>query len=99
MKKRLGSPVLWGLVQAFIAAGFYFSLGLVAERAHGWPWRVYPAAALFFVLTAASYMEGASLHQERGGVTIIARYAFNELVSFEAGWAIQLRHLLLDSLT
>ena len=30
MKKRLGSPLLWGLVQAFVAAGFYFSLGLVA---------------------------------------------------------------------
>jgi APA family basic amino acid/polyamine antiporter len=99
MKKRLGSPVLWGLVQAFVAAGFYFSLGLVAQRAQGWTWVVYLVAALFFVLTAASYMEAASLHQERGGVTIIARYAFNELVSFVAGWAIMLDYVILIALT
>ncbi len=99
MKKRLGSPVLWGMVQAFVAAGFYFSLGLVAQRAHGWTWLVYLVAAGFFVITAASYMEGASLHQERGGVTIIARYAFNELVSFVAGWAIMLDYVILIALT
>ena len=31
-------------------------------------------------LVVPSYVEGASLHQERGGATVIARYAFNELV-------------------
>jgi APA family basic amino acid/polyamine antiporter len=99
IRRRVGSPVLWGLVQASIAGGFYFSLGLVAQRAHGWTWIVYLAAALFFVLTAASYVEGASLHQERGGATIIARYAFNELWSFVAGWAIMLDYLILIALT
>jgi basic amino acid/polyamine antiporter, APA family len=98
-RRRLGSPVLWGFVQAFLAAGFYFSLGLVADRAHGYTWLVYLVAALFFVLTALSYVEGASLHQERGGVTILARYAFNELWSFIAGWAIMLDYLLLIALT
>lgn len=99
MRKQLGSPVLWGLVQAFVAAGFYFSLGIVAERAAGLTWVVYLAASVFFVLTAMSYMEAASLHQERGGVTIIARYAFNELVSFVAGWAIMLDYVILIALT
>ena len=99
LRKRLGSPVLWGLVQASVAGGFYFSLGLVAQRAHGWTWVVYSVAALFFVLTALSYVEGASLHQERGGATIIARYAFNELWSFVAGWAILLDYLILIALT
>ncbi len=42
-----------------------------------------------------SYVEGASLHQERGGATVIARYAFNELVSFIAGWAICLDYVIL----
>ena len=44
------------------------------------------------------YVEGASLHQERGGATVIARYAFNELVSFIAGWAICLDYLILVAL-
>ena len=43
---RLGSPVLFGLVQAFVAAGFYFSLGLVAERAQGWTGRLPGRGAL-----------------------------------------------------
>jgi len=98
-RKRLGSPVLWGLVQAFVAAGFYFSLGLVAERAQGWTWVVYLAATVFFMLTAASYVEGTSLHQERGGVTVLARYAFNELWSFIAAWAILLDYVILIALT
>ncbi len=45
------------------------------------------------------YVEGASLHQERGGATVIARYAFNELWSFIAGWAICLDYLILIALT
>jgi APA family basic amino acid/polyamine antiporter len=98
-KERLGSQVLWGLVQAFVAAGFYFSLGIVADRAQGWTWAVYLVATLFFLLTAMSYVEAASLHQERGGATIIARYAFNELISFIAGWAILLDYLILIALT
>ena len=40
-------------------------------------------------------MEGASLHQERGGATVLARYGFNELWSFVAGWAILLDYLIL----
>ena len=99
MKRQLGSPVLFGLVQSFIAAALYFSLGVAADRAAGWTWVVYLAAAVFFVLTALSYVEGASLHQERGGATVMARYAFNELWSFVAGWAILLDCVLLIALT
>ena len=46
-----------------------------------------------------SYVEGASLHQERGGATVFARYAFNELWSFIAGWAILLDYILLIAIT
>ena len=56
-------------------------------------------SAVFFGFVVLSYVEGASLHQERGGATIIARYAFNELWSFIAGWAILLDYILLIALT
>ena len=56
-------------------------------------------SAVFFGLVVLSYVEGASLHQERGGATIIARYAFNELWSFIAGWAILLDYVLLIAIT
>src|SRR4029077_17147361 len=56
-------------------------------------------AALFFALTALTYVEGASLHQDRGGATVFARYAFNELVSFIAGWAVLLDYTILIAVT
>ena len=95
LKRTLGSPALFGIVQGFVAASIYFSLGLVAEHAGGWTWLVFAAAAVFFLLGVLAYVEGASLHQERGGATVLARYAFNELWSFVAGWAILLDYLIL----
>jgi APA family basic amino acid/polyamine antiporter len=60
---------------------------------------VFLAGSALFVLVMVAYVEGASLHQERGGATVIARYAFNELWSFVAGWAICLDYLILIALT
>ena len=98
-KRGLGSPALFGIVQGFIAASIYFALGLVVQAALGFAWLVYLVSAVFFGLVVLSYVEGASLHQERGGATIIARYAFNELWSFIAGWAILLDYILLIAIT
>jgi basic amino acid/polyamine antiporter, APA family len=95
LKKTLGQPALFGIVQGFIAASVYFVVGLVAERALGFTWLVFLLGGLLFALVVPCYVEGASLHQERGGVTVIARFAFNELVSFIAGWAICLEYLIL----
>src|SRR3954470_9343964 len=93
--KGLGSPALFGIVQGFVAASVYFAVGVVAERALGLTWVVFLAGNVLFALVVVSYVEGASLHQERGGATVIARFAFNELVSFIAGWAICLDYLIL----
>lgn len=98
LRKQLGSPALFGIVQGFIAASIYFSTGLVAERALGLTWAVFLAGGLLFALIVPVYVEGASLHQERGGATVIARHGFNELVSFIAGWAICLDYLILVAL-
>jgi basic amino acid/polyamine antiporter, APA family len=95
LSKSLGAPALFGIVQGFVAASVYFAVGLVAQRALGFTWLVFLAGGLLFALVVLSYVEGASLHQERGGATVIARFAFNELVSFIAGWAICLDYLIL----
>jgi APA family basic amino acid/polyamine antiporter len=95
LKKSLGAPALFGIVQGFVAASVYFAVGLVAQRALGFTWLVFLGGGLLFALVVVSYVEGASLHQERGGATVIARFAFNELVSFVAGWAICLDYLIL----
>jgi APA family basic amino acid/polyamine antiporter len=46
-----------------------------------------------------TYVEGAALHRERGGSSVFARYAFNELVSFVAGWSILLDYSILIAVT
>ncbi len=72
---------------------------MIAGHALGLTPLVFLIAAVLFALTAMTYVEGASLHQDRGGSTVFARYAFNELVSFIAGWAILLDYVILIAVT
>jgi APA family basic amino acid/polyamine antiporter len=99
LRQSIGSPILFAVVYASLASAVYFSLGVVAGHALGLTPLVFLAAALMFGLTAMSYLEGASLHPERGGATVFARYAFNELVSFVAGWVILLDYVILIAVT
>ena len=66
----------------------------MAGRALGLTPLVYLLAAVFFAVTMATYVEGSSLHIERGGASTFARYAFDEFWSFVAGWAILLDYLI-----
>ena len=95
LERTIGSPILFGIVYTSLASAVFFSLGVVVDHALGLTPLVFLIAALMFGLTALTYVEGASLHQEPGGSTVFARYAFNELVSFIAGWAILLDYIIL----
>src|SRR6201999_3736224 len=81
------------------ASAIYFSLGVISGHALGLTPVVFLISALLFALTAMTYAEGASLHQERAGSTVFARYAFNELISFVAGWAVILDYVILIAVT
>jgi basic amino acid/polyamine antiporter, APA family len=98
-RRSIGSPILFTVVYSSLASAIYFSLGVIAGHALGLTPVVFLFAALLFTLTAMTYVEGASLHQDRGGSTVFARYAFNELVSFVAGWAILLDYIILIAVT
>jgi APA family basic amino acid/polyamine antiporter len=98
-KRSLGSPALFAIVYTSVAAAIYFSLGVVADHALGMTPFVFFVAGVMFVLAAMTYVEGSSLHQDRGGSTVFARYAFNELWSFIAGWAILLDYTILLAVT
>src|SRR3954453_19291247 len=98
-RRTLGQPVLFAIIYTVVAAALYFSLGVVAQRALGLTPVVYAVAGVFFLLAAMTYVEGASLHQDRAGATVFARYAFNELVSFIAGWVMLLDYVILLSVT
>ncbi|MCW2958420.1 MAG: amino acid permease, partial [Solirubrobacterales bacterium] len=94
-RTTVGSPVLFAVVWTALASGIYFSLGVVADHALALTPVVFLIASGFFALATMTYVEGASLHQDRGGSTVFARYAFDELWSFIAGWAVLLDYIIL----
>jgi APA family basic amino acid/polyamine antiporter len=98
-RRSLGSPALFAIVYTSVAAAIYFSLGVVGDHALGMTPFVFLFAGVMFILAAMTYVEGSSLHQDRGGSTVFARYAFNELWSFIAGWAILLDYVILLAVT
>lgn len=95
VRTTVGSPVLFAVVWTALASGIYFSLGVVADHALGLTPVIFLIASGFFALATMTYVEGASLHQDKGGSTVFARYAFNELWSFIAGWAVLLDYIIL----
>jgi APA family basic amino acid/polyamine antiporter len=97
--RPIGIRALFAVVYTTSVSAVYFALGVVAKHANGFTPEVFLAAGVFFQLTAMTYGEGAALHQERGGSAVFARYAFNELVSFVAGWAIVLDYSILIAVT
>ena len=85
---------------AYSAVGFslYFSLGVVADYGLGLTPLLFLGAGLMFVLATLTFAEGGSMFVERGGSSNMARYAFNELVSFIAGWALLIDFIVVVAL-
>jgi basic amino acid/polyamine antiporter, APA family len=94
VRRGLGPPALAARGLTAVGASILFILGVVSEHALGLTPIVFLASSVFFVLTAMSYIEGNSVHPEQGGASTLARYAFDELWSFVAGWAIILDYLI-----
>jgi APA family basic amino acid/polyamine antiporter len=93
-KRWLGVPFLYGAASAAVGFSIYFSVGVVADRGLGLTPLIFLAAGLMFALTSLSYVEGSAMLRERGGSSTFARHAFNELISFIAGWAILIDYLI-----
>jgi APA family basic amino acid/polyamine antiporter len=93
-KRLLGVPFLYSAASAAVGFSIYFSIGVVADRGLGLTPLIFLAAGLMFALTSLSYVEGGAMLRERGGSATFARHAFNELISFIAGWAILIDYLI-----
>jgi basic amino acid/polyamine antiporter, APA family len=98
IQRGLGVPWLFAAVYSAVGFSIYFALGVVADRGLGLTPLIFLAAGLLFVLTTLSYVEGGAMFRERGGSSTFARYAFNELIAFIAGWAILIDYLIVIAL-
>ena len=93
-RQLLGVPFLYAIAASAVGFSIYFSIGVVADRGLGLTPVIFLAAGLMFALTSLSYVEGGAMLRERGGSATFARHAFNELISFIAGWAILIDYVI-----
>jgi basic amino acid/polyamine antiporter, APA family len=93
-RRWLGVPFLYAAASSAVGFSIYFSIGVVADRGLGLTPVIFLMAGLMFALTSLSYVEGGAMLRQRGGSATFARHAFNELVSFIAGWAILIDYLI-----
>jgi APA family basic amino acid/polyamine antiporter len=94
LRRSVGVSGLFATAYGNVGSSIYYALGLVAAHALGLTPLVFVFAGGLFALTAKTYAEGASMFPEAGGSSSFARHAFNELVSFFAGWALSLDYIL-----
>src|SRR3954464_2986192 len=94
LERVLGTPALFATAYGNVGSSIYYALGLTAAYALGLTPVVFVAAGLVFAATAATYAEGTVRFPEAGGSSSFARHAFNELVSFGAGWAQMLVYIV-----
>ena len=94
LRRTVGLGGLFATAYGNVGSSIYYALGLVALYALGLTPVIFMLAGGLFALTAKTYAEGASMFPEAGGSSSFARHAFNELVSFFAGWALSLDYIL-----
>jgi APA family basic amino acid/polyamine antiporter len=94
LRRTVGVPGLFATAYGNVGSSIYYALGLVAAHALGLTPVVFMFAGGLFVLTAKTYAEGASMYPEAGGSSSFARHAFNDVVSFFAGWALSLDYII-----
>jgi APA family basic amino acid/polyamine antiporter len=93
-RRFLGVPLLFAVAYAAVGFSLYFSIGVVADLGLGMTPLIFLVAGFLFVLATMSYMEGGAMFLERGGSSTLARHAFDELVSFIAGWALLIDYVI-----
>src|SRR3954466_145188 len=94
LERVLGTPALFATAYGNVGSSIYYALGVTAAIALGLTPLVFLISGIIFAATAATYAEGTVLFPEAGGSASFARHAFNELVSFAAGWAQMLNYVI-----
>jgi APA family basic amino acid/polyamine antiporter len=94
LRKSVGVSGMFATAYGNVGSSIYYALGLVAAHALGLTPLVFLFAGGLFALTAKTYAEGASMFPEAGGSSSFARHAFDDVVSFFAGWALSLDYIL-----
>ncbi len=94
LKRVLGVFDLFAIGYGDLGSSIYYALGITAFFALGATPIAMVLAGIVFVCTALSYAEMSAAFQESGGSASYARHAFNDLISFIAGWGLLLDYIV-----
>src|SRR5215208_5159109 len=94
LKRVHGTGALFSAAYGNVGSSIYYALGVVAAFALGLTPITFMIAGLIFMCTAATYVEATVMYPEAGGSASFARHAFNELISFIAGWGQMLNYII-----
>jgi basic amino acid/polyamine antiporter, APA family len=94
LKRVVGVSELFSVGYGDVGSSIYYSLGATALYALGATPIALMIAGCVFICTALTYAELSTTFPEAGGSATYARHAFNDLVSFIAGWGLLLDYLL-----
>jgi basic amino acid/polyamine antiporter, APA family len=94
LRRVLGVPALFSAGYGDVGSSIYYALGIVALVALGATPIALAAAGVVYIFNALTYAEGGSMIPEAGGSASFARYGFNNLVGFIAGWGLMLSYIV-----
>lgn len=94
LKRALGAAELFAIGYGDVGSSIYYALGLTALYALGATPIALAIAGFVFICTALTYAEMATTFPEPGGAATFCRYAFNDLISFVAGWGLLLDYIV-----
>lgn len=94
LKRVLGVSDLFAIGYGDLGSSIYYALGITALYALGATPIALGLAGIVFICTALTYAELASTFHESGGSASYARHAFNDLISFIAGWGLLLDYIV-----
>src|SRR5215211_4161358 len=94
LRRVHGVGALFSAAYGNVGSSIYYALGVTAAFALGLTPLAFVVAGIIFAFTAATYVEGTVMYPEAGGSASFARHAFNELVSFVAGWGQMLNYII-----
>ncbi len=94
LRKVLGIADIAAVGYGDLGSSIYYALGITALYALGATPIALFLAGLIFVCTALSYAEMTSTFPGSGGAAGFARRAFNDTISFLAGWGLLLDYIV-----
>src|SRR3990167_4443991 len=94
LHRVLNALHLFAIGYGDVGSSIYYALGVTTLYALGATPLALALAGIVFFCTVLTYAELAAAMPESGGSCSFARRAFNDLVSFIAGWALLLDYIV-----